>query len=179
MLTVELILWGMLQHGFHGIWGFSHTLVVMVTVQFRPFGCHGKQMKILGRPTCDSITRWQQNASWYFRVVRTECTIGGIRAWFVRKVAPHVTVSAPRIMTTFLAFCDVRWYSFSIYLSGCQVFFLLSTKRHLFTLLVSHVATEQDWSSCDTRLIRQVSSSILGYVTAYCDWWRSLLPKPR
>jgi len=41
------------------------------------------------------------------------------------------------------------------------------------------VATEQDWSGCDTRLIRQVPSSILGYVTAHCDWWRSLLPKPR
>lgn len=64
-------------------------------------GCYGydsfvrldimeKQMKILGRPTCGSITRWQQAARRYFSVVRSQCTIGGIRAWFVRKVAPVV-----------------------------------------------------------------------------------------
>jgi len=78
----------MLQHGFHGIWGFSHTLVVMVTTEFRPFGCHRKQMKILGRPTCDSITRWQQPARRYFRVVRSQCTIGGIRVCVLRKFVP-------------------------------------------------------------------------------------------
>jgi hypothetical protein len=53
-----------------------------------PFGCHGKQMKVLDRPTCNSITRWQHDARRYFRVVRSQCTIGGIRVWFVCKHAP-------------------------------------------------------------------------------------------
>ena len=61
----------------------------MVTMEFRQFGCHGKQMNnSLGRLTYDSNTRWQQSAKRYIRVVRLQCTIGGIRAWFVRKVAP-------------------------------------------------------------------------------------------
>jgi hypothetical protein len=95
-------------------------------------------MKILDRPTCDSIARWQQTASRYFRVVRSQCTIGGTRAWFVRKVAPVSRLSARRINTTFLAFSDLGWYSFPVYLSGCQVILVLSNKRHIFTLLDSH-----------------------------------------
>ena len=98
---------GMLQHGFHVIWGFSHAGCYGYD-RICPSGCHGKQMKILDRPTCDSIARWQQTASRYFRVVRSQCTIGGTRAWFVRKVAPVSRLSARRINTTFLAFSDLR-----------------------------------------------------------------------
>lgn len=133
-----------LQHGFHGLWGLSHTLVVMVTMEFRQFGCHGKQMKFQGRPTYDSITRWQQSARRYIRVVRSQCTIGGIRAWFVRKVAPLLELVPGALWPQFLAFCDVYIGTpFPYTFLAAKYFLYCLTKNTAINFSFSVVATEQ------------------------------------
>ena len=138
VLPVVLALWGLLQHGFHGIWVFSFALVVMVTIEFRPFGCHGKQMKILGK----AYLRQHHQMAADCEVIPPRVSLALHDRWHSRLVCAQsrtrVMLSARRITTTFLAFCDACWYSFSVYISGCQLILVLSNKRHLFTLLLSH-----------------------------------------